>query len=315
MTTCSIIVPVYRNEESLLEVLDVLDSLNASLDGSVEVVMVVDGSPDNSYTILKEALPTRSFQSELVLLAKNFGSFSAIRTGLAVARGPYFAVMAADLQEPPGLIRDFFESLQNEGVSVVLGVRKNRKDPLLSRWASGIFWWSYRRFIQSEAPRGGVDVFACDTKVRDVLLSLNEANSTLIGLLLWTGFRRKTVFYDRQARAHGKSAWTLRKRMRYMLDSAYAFSDIPILLLLITGIVGTFGSIAASIVVFVAWFRGDIEVQGYTPIMLAIFFTSSLILMAIGVIGGYVWRAFENTKGRPLYVPMEHESFRGGNRA
>ena len=277
--------------------------------------MVIDGSPDNSYSILKEALPTRSFQSELVSLAKNFGSFSAIRTGLAVARGPYFAVMAADLQEPPELIRDFFESLENDAVSVVLGVRKNRKDPLLSRWASAIFWWFYRRFIQSEAPRGGVDVFACDTKVRDVLLSLNEANSTLIGLLLWTGFRRKTVFYERQARAHGKSAWTLRKRMRYMLDSAYAFSDIPILLLLFTGIVGTFGSIAASIVVFVTWFREDIEVKGYTPIMLAIFFTSSLILTAMGVIGGYVWRAFENTQGRPLYVPMEHESFRGGNRA
>ena len=309
----SVIVPVYKNEATLKPLLDRLDSIHEKLDRCLEVVIVVDGSPDRSYEILDEELPKRRFCSHLVLLSRNFGSFAAIRTGLAVAKGPYFAVMAADLQEPEELIVDFLRSLQNEPVDIVLGIRSSREDPLLSKWLAGVFWYVYRRFIQQSMPPGGVDVFGCNQPVRDALVQLNEANSTLVGLLVWMGYRRKLVSYRRLPRLEGKSAWGTRRRLRYMLDSAYAFSDMPIMFLTVAGLAGVCLSCVGGLVVSVAWLSGLIVIKGYTPLILTLLFSTSLLLLGMGIIGGYVWRAFENTKQRPLFLPMFHKTYEKGD--
>jgi len=305
----SVIVPVYRNEATLGALLDRLDSMYDKLDQSLEVVFVVDGSPDRSYIILDEALPKRRFRAHLVLLSRNFGSFAAIRMGLAAAKGPYFAVMAADLQEPEELIVDFLRSLQNEPVDIVLGIRSSREDPLLSKWMAGVFWYVYRRLIQQSMPPGGVDVFGCNQQVRDALVQLNEANSTLVGLLVWVGYRRKLVSYARLPRPQGKSAWGARRKLRYMLDSAYAFSDMPIMFLTVVGLAGVCLSCVCGLMVSIAWLSGFITVKGYTPLILTILFSTSLLLLGMGIIGGYVWRAFENTKQRPLFLPMLHKTY------
>ena len=305
----SIVVPVYGNEATLPDMVRRLESLAAELPVPVEGVFVVDGSPDNSYAVLKKELGKSKLRSELVRLSRNFGSFAAIRMGMSIARGPYFAVMAADLQEPAELYPRFLEALQSGEVDVAVGSRVSRSDPFLSRLSSGIFWRLYRRIVQRETPPGGIDVFACTREVRDVLLELRESNSTLVGLLLWMGYRRTTVPYHRQPRPSGKSGWSFPRKLRYMLDSMYAFSDLPIQLLVLVGAMGVAGSLLLSLVVFLAWVFGAIAVKGYTPQILAVLFSTSLILFSIGVLGGYVWRAFENTKGRPEYIPLSRESF------
>jgi hypothetical protein len=229
--------------------------------------------------------------------------------GLSVARGPYFAVMAADLQEPEELIVDFLRSLQNEPVDIVLGVRSSREDPLLSKCMAGVFWYAYRRFIQQSMPPGGVDVFGCNEQVRDMLVQLNEANSTLVGLLVWMGYRCKLISYQRLPRLEGKSAWRTRRKLRYMLDSAYAFSDMPIMFLTVVGLAGVCLSCLGGLIVGAAWLSGFIAVKGYTPLILTLLFSTSLLLLGMGIIGGYVWRAFENTKQRPLFLPMLHKTY------
>jgi glycosyltransferase involved in cell wall biosynthesis len=308
----SLIIPVYKNEESIPSLLDALEWINGELDGSLEVVFVVDGSPDRSYEILEESLKDKSYDSELVLLARNFGSFAALRSGLEVGNGPHFAVMAADLQEPPDLIVNMFRAIREEGVDIALGVREKRSDPLLSKMASGLFWGLYRRLILKEVPPGGIDVFACNEPVRDVLLSLKETNTTLVGLLVWAGFERKLIGYERQTRQHGKSAWGFGRKLRYMLDSAYAFSNLPIVIMQLTGGIGTVGSLAIGAFVFLAWATGNITVEGYTPIILTLFLSTSIILLGMGIIGSYVWRTFENTKRRPLHIVMRRKSFPKG---
>src|SRR5262249_55172195 len=150
----SLIIPVYKNEATIPALLEALGELHSALDGDLEVVFVVDGSPDRSASLLQEGLPKSPFRAELVELARNFGSFSAIRIGLAVARGRYCAVMAADLQEPPELALESFRCLANEPVDVVCGHRMGRDDPGMSRLAAGLFWASYRRLIQREIPPG-----------------------------------------------------------------------------------------------------------------------------------------------------------------
>lgn len=305
----SLVVPIYKNEENIADLLAAVRSMNEELGGSLEAVFVVDGSPDNSYQSLKDSLPDQPFASQLICLARNFGSFAAIRMGMTAAKGPYFAVMAADLQEPPQLVVEFFKTLSTEPVDLTIGVRQSRDDPWLSRTASNTYWRIYRRLIQKDMPPGGVDVFGCNDRVRQTFLQMEEANSTLVGLLFWMGFRRKLIPYDRRRRVHGKSAWTLVKKLRYMFDSAYAFSDIPIVLLLLVGAAGVCLSTAAGVVVFIAWLLGNIPIRGYAPLILVMLFSTSLILLSLGVVGGYVWRAFENTKGRPQFIPMSRESF------
>jgi glycosyltransferase involved in cell wall biosynthesis len=310
----SLVIPVFRNEGSLPELLGVLAELDEGLGHGLEAVLVVDGSPDRSAEILEAELPRQRFRSKLVLLSRNFGAFAAVRAGLAEASGPWFAVMAADLQEPPELVLDFFRALEKEPVDVVIGTRTTRDDPLLSRWSSQLFWLLYRKLVQPEMPPGGVDVFGCNQAFRDHLLALRESNSTLVGLLFWLGFRRKLFPYERRARRHGKSAWSLARRLRYLSDSVFAFSDLPVRLLVAVGSLGLLFSVAFALLVLVARLSGWIPVPGYAGTALLITFFAALNSFGLGVIGSYLWRAFENTKGRPESVVRWRAEFDGERR-
>jgi glycosyltransferase involved in cell wall biosynthesis len=309
LTQYSLVIPVYKNEGSIGRLVETLRNLDERLDGKLEVVFVVDGSPDRSYEVLREKLRDGPFAAELVSLSRNFGSFSAVRMGLSLARGPYFAVMAADLQEPPELILDFFQSLSEEPVDLALGVRSDRDDPVLSKTSANIFWSIYRRLVQRDMPAGGIDAFGCNQKVRDALLSLNESNTSLVGQVVWLGFRRKQVPYRRRPRQEGKSGWTFRRKVRYMCDSIFSFTDLPLTLLLAIGALGSLFSTIIGVVVFAAWCVGAITVPGYTPVILAVLLSMFCQLTGLGIIGAYVWRGYENTKCRPAFIPMLHESF------
>jgi len=309
----SLIIPVYKNEESLPDLLAVLSDMNEKLSGKLEVVIVVDGSPDNSYSILRQQLPEMPFVSQLLLHSRNYGSFAAIRAGMQVASGSYFAVMAADLQEPPELALEFFQLLAADEADVVVGTRDARNDPWRSRWSSEIFWWVYRKFIIKDVPAGGVDMFGCNRQFRNELLSLDESHSSLIGLLFWLGFRRKTVAYQRRERQHGVSAWTLKKKINYLMDSIFSFSDLPLKLLISFGGIGVLFSILFGLMVLMFKVTGWVEVPGYAATILTVLFFGALNTAGIGLLGAYVWRAYANTQGRPISVVMRTESFSGKN--
>ncbi|TNF36670.1 MAG: glycosyltransferase [Gammaproteobacteria bacterium] len=311
----SLVIPVYKNEESIPELLDVVSCMNQELGGELEVVMVIDGSPDRCYTILQESLPKQSFASQLILHSRNYGSFAAIRTGLQAAKGSFFAVMAADLQEPPELAVEFFHSLESDEADILVGTRESREDPLGSRIASGVFWSLYRRFVIPEMPAGGVDMFGCNAHFRDELLRLEEAHSSLIGLLFWLGFRRKTVGYHRRVRKHGVSAWTLRKKITYLMDSIFSFSDLPVRLLISLGMLGLGFAVIFGVIVAALRITGVMEVTGYAATVITILFFGGLNAFGLGIIGAYVWRAYGNTQGRPLAVVMRASCFEGSRPA
>lgn len=300
----SLIIPVFKNEESIRDLIHLLKELDRSLEGRLEVIFVVDGSPDQSYARLRETLPDAGFDAKLLLLSRNFGSFAAIRVGLEKASGPYFAVMAADLQEPLGLVLEFFRSMETEAVDVVIGTRERRGDPLPSRLAARLFWFLYREFVVPDMPVGGVDVFGCNKAFRDQLLCLEESHSSLIAQLFWLGFRRKQISYSRLARQHGKSAWTFRKKIHYLMDSVFAFTDLPIQLLIVWGGVAFGISLLLGIATVVARITGWITVPGYAATMVAVLFFGTLNVLGLGLVGSYAWRAYENTKRRPLAIPL-----------
>ena len=308
-TRYSLVIPVYRNEETIPDLLDAVRGMNGELDDALEAVFVVDGSPDRSLAALTEALPHTGLNAKLLEMSRNFGAFAAIRAGLMEAAGPYFAVMAADLQEPPELAVEFFRRLERDTCDVVCGVRAGRDDPWSTRVASSIFWSAYRRLVQPEMPRGGVDVFGCNTTARDALVGLTEAHSSLIGQLVWIGMRREEVPYHRRARKTGESGWTLRKKLAYMLDSSLAFSDLPIRLLFGVGMLALAVAIIYGTIVLVARLTGLIAEPGYAPTVLLISGFGALNALGLSVVGAYAWRAFENTKARPLAIVRRRFEF------
>lgn len=305
----SLVIPVYKNESNLPELLRELTTLAGGFPDVLEVVFVVDGSPDGSLALLRRMLPALGAPAQLVELSRNFGSFSAITAGLHHGRGEYFAVMAADLQEPPQLVSAFHQLLAGGQADVVLGFRRQRDDPWLSRLMATTFWSFYRRFVVPDMPRGGVDVFGCTRQVRDRLIELKEANSSLVALLLWVGFTRVSVPYDRVARQQGRSAWTFGRKFRYALDSIFSFTDLPIKLLLTLGAAATCAAGAASVTVLLAWWMGLVPVLGYVPLMLAICSVGGLTALGLGIVGQYLWLSLQNTRDRPAFIVRTAERF------
>lgn len=303
----SLVIPVYKNEANLDRLLAELVKLAQGVPGEFEVVFVVDGSPDRSLAILRERLPGLSLRTQLLSLSRNFGSFAAIAAGLECARGSNMAVMAADLQEPPELAAKFFEVLSTGRADIVFGVRGHRSDPWLSEIASNTFWFLYRKLVIKDMPPGGVDMFGCTSEVRDHLLRLQGIDSNLIALLFWLGYRREYIVYERQRRLEGKSAWTLGKKLRYCLDSIFNFTDLPIQLLLYSGAIALALAIAASILVIAAKLHGDIQVPGYTPIVLATLFFGALTSLGFGIVGQYLWLSLQVGRRRPNYIVQSAE--------
>lgn len=272
----SVIIPIYKSEKNIPDLLKALQEMNCQLNGHMEAVFVVDGSPDQSYELLKTAIEHLEFPAKLIAHSRNFGAFSAIRTGLRAARGKYFSVMAADLQEPPELLISIFSCLANNECDVAIGTRNSRKDPFVSRLTSNLFWAIYKRMVVRDMPKGGVDIFGCNQVFRDQLLNLEESRSSLIALIFWLGFRRKLVNYERQERKIGKSSWTFRKKMDYMMDSIFAFTDYPIRLLTRLGAIGTLISFLGGLFIFIMRLTDMITVPGYAAIILTAFFLAHL---------------------------------------
>jgi glycosyltransferase involved in cell wall biosynthesis len=297
----AIVVPVYGNADNVEALLGAIAGQARSLDGPLEAVLVVDGSPDDSYERLARRLPeaTADFSARLIDHSRNFGSFAAIRTGLAHVRAPFVAVMAADLQEPAELAVELLRAVEEGTVDVAVGTRRSRADGASRNASSSLFWRLYRRFVQPEMPAGGIDVFACTSQVRETILDLRESHSSLVGLLMWVGYRRVEIPYDRRAREAGESGWTFRKKLRYLSDSVFSFTDLPVRLLTSLGAFGVLVAALVALVVAIGRLTDSIRVPGYAPTVITIVFFGALNTFALGVIGSYVWRAFENTKQRP----------------
>jgi glycosyltransferase involved in cell wall biosynthesis len=311
----SLVIPLYRSEENLERLFAELSLLAPKVPLKFEVVFVIDGSPDRCDAVLAAAAPALSWSCRVVHLSRNFGAFAAITAGLRHGNGDYFAVLAADLQEPPELVLDFLDRMLRGEADIVFGVRSRRSDPFLSALLSKVFWRVYRRIVNGEIPSGGVDIFGCTRQVRDQLLTLREADSSLIALLFWIGFRRAFVTYERRPRREGKSAWTMAKKLRYALNSIFNFTDLPIRILFFAGGLGTSAAVLLGIVVLVTKLLGDIPIPGYTPIVLSILFFGGLTALGLGIVGEYLWITLQNTRNRPGFIVRTVDEYSSKSKA
>ncbi len=297
----SIVIPVYYNEDNLRPLYDdIKKKFIDIIDYDYEIVMVNDGSKDQSYKIMQE-LADDDPNVKIISLSRNFGSHAAILCGISKSTGDCAVVKAADLQEPTELILEMVEEWK-KGNNVVLAVRDGRDEPGGQTFFANFYYKMVQKTALPQMPDQGFDVYLLDRKVINVLESLDEKNSALTGQILWSGFKTGKVYYRRLAREIGTSKWTLKKKVRLVMDTLFSFTSLPITIVLNVGVWSIIGAIICAIVVFISKIKGHIDVSGWTTLFIFNLFSFGVIMMTLGVLGEYLWRTFDASRKRPPYI-------------
>lgn len=303
MSLFSIVVPVYHNASSLhdlLAELRVVADKNPADD--FEFIFVDDGSGDRSFAVLQE-LAGEEPRMTVVKLSRNFGSNPAIMAGMSQANGDAVAAIAADLQDPPALLHDMIE-LWREDHKVVIAARRGRQDPFPASLLSDAFYWLFRRYAIKTMPHRGFDFFLIDRQVCALINDIQENNAYLMGLILWLGFEPYVLFYDRQARKkeYGRSMWSLKRKLKYFVDSFVAFSYFPIRMASAMGLLFSVLGMLYALWVIYARLALGIETEGWASLMIAVLIAAGVQMLILGVIGEYLWRSLDETRRRPPFI-------------
>lgn len=301
---CSVIIPVYFNEDSLEPTLDALKQnvLSHNAQRTFEFVFVDDGSGDHSLDVLRRLQQENGELVRVVQLTRNFGQVSAILAGLSVARGRCAVVISADGQDPVELINEMIKSHFEEGYEVVLCARKGRDESVYRVFTSKVFYGLMRRLCFPNMPWGGFDYYLLGSRATQVLLSHNEAHPFLQGHILWSGFSTKFIPYQRRARKHGKSRWSFTSKLTYLIDGIAGFSYFPLRFISCVGIgVALLGFIYAGVVLVDKLFWGN-PVKGWAPLMIVLLVLSGMQMLMLGVMGEYIWRILAQVRNRSPYL-------------
>lgn len=302
----SVVIPVYYNENNLIPLYeDLKEKFIDKLDCEYELVMVDDGSGDDSYRVMK-SLRERDRNIKIYRLSRNFGSHAACLCGISMCTGDCAVIKAADLQEPTELILEMVESWK-AGNNVVLAVREGREESKSQTAAANFYYKLVRKTALPNMPEGGFDVYLLDRKVIETLKQYDEKNSALTGQVLWSGFKTAKIGYERKAREIGKSRWTLAKKIRLVMDTLFSFSALPIKLVLVVGALSFFGSLIWAIVELITYAAGLISVSGFTLLFIFNLASFGIIMLTLGILGEYLWRTFDASRNRPPFIVEEKE--------
>lgn len=302
MDKLSIIIPVYFNHDSLMTLYeDIKEKVLSRLDCDYEIIMVDDGSEDNSFDVIcklskidNKIIPVR--------LSRNFGQHAAILAGLSKATGTCATMKAADLQEPSEMILDMLDKYRKTKCKVILAIREERDEAFNRKFFGDAYSLIMKRFILHNMPRGGFDCFLIDRQVIDILNMMEEKNTSLMGQILWSGFKTEKVYYKRQKREIGKSKWTLSKKFKLFFDSIFGFSYLPIKFISISGGIIFIFAMVWLIYTLIAKLVGHISVEGYTTIIIIMLLGFGLTMLFLGILGSYIWRMFDAVRNRPPYI-------------
>lgn len=304
---CTVVVPMLNEARSLAQLSQRLTTVLDANDLDWEVVFVDDGSTDTSFEEVTR-IHSADARFKCLRFARNFGSHIAISAGLEQAWGDIAIVMTADLEEPPETIGEFLK-MWREGYHLVWGIRAGRVERGLNRLGSYIYHRVFRWLADMKPGDDeiGGGFFLADRRVLDTVRRFPERNRSIIGLLLWAGFKQGRLVYKQESRQFGSSKWSLAKKLRLMLDTFVGFSNKPLRVSLVVGIVTAFLGLAASAVAIVeALATGKLSSVGIASAVFGVIASCiGMQLVSTGLLGEYLWRAVDDSRGRPLYVVMD----------
>ncbi|WP_203619654.1 glycosyltransferase family 2 protein [Apilactobacillus nanyangensis] len=298
----SIVLPVYNEEAGIKNTIEVLENFVECQIETYEIIFVDDGSVDSSVDIIRHA-QSQYDNIRLVEFSRNFGHQLAITAGIRYAKGDAVVVMDADLQDPPSVIPNMIEKWQ-EGFDVVYGKRLIREgESFFKRFSAKAFYRVMRKVANVDIPLDTGDFRLMDRKVVDALSKLNEPEPFVRGLVSWVGFKQTAVTYERQERNAGVTKYPLTKMIRLASDGITSFSEIPLKIVNYTGFISI---IAGIIYGLITVFTGISTLTFAITLMCVL---SGMIMLALGIIGDYLYRTFDASKHRPQYVVSNSYGF------
>ena len=309
MPKLSVIVPCYYNEGNIPVTVPGLigNEVNFPSEVEFEYIFVDDGSGDGTVAALRQAQTQYPNRVRVVELVANVGSYNAIVAGMAHATGDCMAIITADMQDPPELMVQMYD-YWTKGFKLIIGNRQDREETGISQVFAKTFHWLMKHLALKNIPDGGFDFVFFDRQVCDEIVQLQERNSNLFYLMIWLGYNYVNIPYVRRKREIGKSRWTLQKKVKLLIDSLLSFSYFPIRAISVLGLGLGFVALLYGLYIIVIKLVGTGEPAGWTALMVVILFVAAFQMIALGVIGEYVWRGLDAARNRPMYVVKQvHE--------
>ncbi|PKP22925.1 MAG: glycosyltransferase [Bacteroidetes bacterium HGW-Bacteroidetes-21] len=302
MTLLSVIIPVYNEEELVVELVQRLQKSSLQVTETYELIFVNDASKDKTLSLLLEE-HKKDGRVKVLNLSRNFGHQAAYTAGLNYSKGEYTVMLDGDLQDPPELIPEMYAKMKSSGADIVYGRRTDRKESLSKRAITWLFHKIFDRLSRNN--QGDVGNFCLLNRIAlDAFLKLNEKNRYLPGLRFFIGFNQDYVEYKRPDRSKGKAKMSFWKLVKLAFDAIFSFSKIPIRIALILGILGIIISLTGIGIVVYKKIIG-VAITGWTSTMLSIYFLGSVQLLFLGILGEYIFRIYKETQNRPVYIVKE----------
>lgn len=300
----SIVVPVYNEEESIEIFIKEVEEKTKSLPLEKIFYFVNDGSTDKTLKIIKKLAEKRA-DIQYISFSRNFGKEAALLAGLEVAVGDFVTIMDVDLQDPPEMLPEMFEKLQ-EGYDVV-GTRRTSRtgEPPIRSFFAKLFYKIINKISKTQIVDGARDYRLMTRQVVDSILKLQESNRFSKGLFSWVGYEVTYLEYENRERSRGQTSWSFWSLLRYSVDGFVNFSELPLNIATFVGILCFFISIILNLFYTVKTLVWGDSVQGFPTLVILVLMLGGLQLLASGIIGKYLAKTFIEVKKRPNYIIKE----------
>ena len=299
----SLVIPVYNEASHLEGSLQTIKNELEKLTMPYEIVLVNDGSSDNTWELLKRLAPAHP-ELRALNLSRNFGKEAATRAGLEAAKGEAVITMDGDLQHPPSLIPIMVEKWRQEGVQIIDAVKTSRgRESLMSKARANVFYSLFKKLTGYNL-RGASDFKLMDRVVVNALLSMPEYHVFFRGMAGWVGFNRQEIYFAVEPRKGGVTGWSVFRLTKLALTAVTAFSSFPLHFITLTGVIFGFFAIFLGIQTIITKVSGN-ALPGYTTVVLLLLIIGSALMLGLGILGEYIARIYDEVKRRPRYLVAE----------
>ncbi len=292
--------PVYREGSHIGTILAAVRDALAEVDVTFELVLIDDGSPDDTWSVLGEQAKTFPML-RAARLSRNFGKDAALCAGMEMARGDAVIVMDGDGQHPPSLLPEMVRAWRETGADIVEATKITRgEETFFSKLSAGLFYLIWNKLSGFEL-KGASDFKLLNRRAADAYLQMEERNVFFRGMTAWLGFRRVQIPFEVAGRVGGQSGWSVLRRLGLALTGITAFSALPLQVITFAGILFLLFAFALGVQTLFVFLAGH-AVSGFTTVILLLLFIGSILMISLGIIGEYLARIYQEVKGRPRYV-------------
>lgn len=305
---CSVIVPCFNEEEAIPIYYEEMVKTFAKIpELQFEFEFIDDGSRDQTLSVIKE-LRKRDERVHFVSFSRNFGKEAGIYAGLKHAKGDYVVIMDVDLQDPPGMLREMYETVEKEGYDCAATRRATRKgEPPIRSFFARMFYKLINKISKADIVDGARDYRFMTRQMVDSILSMSEYNRFSKGIFGWVGFETKWLSYENVERVAGETKWSFWKLFTYSLEGIVAFSTVPLSIASFFGLLCCVLALVGTIFIFVrALIFGD-PVSGWPSMVCIIMMLGGIQLLCMGIMGMYLSKTYLECKNRPIYIAKEEE--------